>query len=385
MERVSQISKEKKIALLFNKPGVYPGFERVVSAHIQLPMQTAKLMQKSGIDCVIITTQLPANQVLPSVFNEINYKSIYFVPDLNKQGRRSAALEGQRSGVKILKTFAYIISVIKAVNKNNINVLHVFGTKKFILLAVLFKVLLPRLKLIWTTENRCEKSYRFIDYLINKFVCTLITTTEYVKSTCKFHHNVRLIRPGIARNFIINNDVVKKRVLFWRDASPENGADIALKVFRNLASEFRDIIFTFAVRPHWNAVVNMSSCDKDNIEYLEYPYKNGNTIDKLLSESICVVFPFRELSTNPQLVVIETLNAGVPVICSSIESNEEILKQVGLNFGLGENVVDYVTHLKGMLYSHTVNKKINVKCLNNLNKRYNWKEYLTGCLSIYDE
>lgn len=373
---------DKKIAVMFNKPGVFPGFENVVSAHIQLPLKTVKLLQDDRRDCMVITTQIPNNQVMPNCFKGIDPASICFVSDLNKQGRHSAALEGQVQGIKLTKFILNFFQVVRALKKNKINVLQVFGTKKFVLLAILYKFFCPGLKLIWTTENKYKGSSIAIELLMAKAVDAIVTTTEYVKSTLGFHHNVKLISPGVARSFDIDDEATRRRVLFWRDPSSENGADIALEVFKRLAPKYKNILFTFAVRPHWNAVMNESNCDEVNIEYYEYPYKEVS-LDQLLSESIVVLFPFRELSTNPQLAVIETLNAGVPVICSSVESNKEILKNTNLEFGLYDEADKYVEQLDKFLQAFNISGKIDKSSIQNLDKFYNWDCYIQQCLDVY--
>ena len=373
---------DRKIAVMFNKPGVFPGFENVVSAHIQLPLKTAKLLQDNNRDCLVVTTQIPKNQVAPNCFNDISSNSVLFVSDLNKQGERSAALEGQVKGVRFRKFVLNYLQVVWALKKNKINVLQVFGTKKFILLAILYKIFCPSLKLIWTTENKCKKSSKIIELLIDKAVDTIVTTTEYVQSTLGFHKDVRLIRPGVARIFNLDSSATKKRVLFWRDPSVENGADIALKVFKALASKYEDILFTFAVRPHWNTVVSENDCDAENIEYYEYPYKNIS-LDQLLSESVAVLFPFRELSTNPQLAVIETLNAGVPVICSSVESNAEILRNCNLDFRLFDEVDKYTEELDKVLEKFVSSGEVDQSSIQKLEKFYNWSSYIKQCQDVY--
>jgi len=373
---------DKKIAVMFNKPGVFPGFENVVSAHIQLPLKTAKLLQDDKRDCMVITTQIPNNQVMPNCFSDIDPASICFVSDLNKQGNRSAALEGQVQGIKLSKLILNCLQVVRALKKNRINVLQVFGTKKFVLLAILYKFFCPGLKLIWTTENKYKGSPKAIELLITKEVDTIVTTTEYVESTLGFHHNVKLISPGVARSFDIDGEATRRRVLFWRDPSSENGADIALQVFKKLAPKYKKILFTFAVRPHWNAVINESDCDEGNIEYYEYPYKEVS-LDQLLSESIVVLFPFRELSTNPQLAVIETLNAGVPVICSSVESNKEILRNTNLDFGLYDEVDKYVEQLDKFLQTFNISGKVDQSSIQKLEKFYNWDCYVKQCQDAY--
>lgn len=75
------------------------------------------------------------------------------------------------------------------------------------------------------------------------------------------------------------------------------------------------------VRPYFDEI-DVSS-DLKNIEVYKFPYKNNITLEHILSETILCIFPFREFSTNPQLSILETLQIGIPCICSDIESANE--------------------------------------------------------------
>ena len=369
---------------MFNKPGVFPGLEDVVSAHIQLPVYTSMLLSKHEIENIVISTVVPDNQVLPNLFREINPDIVSLVPDPNKQGGRSVVIDGHIKGVENHKLLKHVVSVVKVLKREGVKVLHVFGTERYALFSILFRFLLPRLKIVWTTENFSDDTSWLQRQLIKKCINRVLTTTSFVKSKYAYCPDVRLASRGIVRQFELKRDAQKRRVLFWRDPSRENGADIAFDVFKNLSNKYPEIIFTFAVRPHWDSVVSPEDCvDFDNIEMHVFPYDDGVTIEKLLSESICVIFPFRELSTNPQLALIETLYAEIPVICSNVESNEEILDRVGMNYELTDNADDYAKKLSTILDDYLQKDEIHRPLKRQMDEFYNWDSYVNACIDSY--
>ena len=132
--------------------------------------------------------------------------------------------------------------------------------------------------------------------------------------------NARTIKHGITRYIRLENSE-KKRITFWRDPSYENGADIAKAVFENLAIKYPNILFTFMVRPYFDEI-DLTS-EHANVEVFKFPYVDNVSIEQVLGETIACLFPFRELSTNPQLSILETLKIGIPCICSRVESASE--------------------------------------------------------------
>ena len=376
--------RDKNVAILFNKPGVFPGLEEVVSAHIQLPAFTSSLLCQEEIQNVVVSTELPENQVLPNILRDMQDGSLLLVPDPNKQGTRSVVIEGQIKGVNPLKLAKYVFSVSAILFKKKIKVLHVFGTEKFALLSILFRLALPWLRIVWTTETFNSTSSWLKKQLLAKGISRILTTTEFVKSKYDFCPDVRVAGRGIVRQFQLASGTEKNRVLFWRDPSWENGADIALAVFKKLAARYPSIRFTFAVRNHWDPVVTPEDCaDFQNLEMHAFPYENGVTIEGLLSETICVLFPFRELSTNPQLAVVETLFAEVPVVCSSVESNAEVIRQVGMDYGLTDDVDEYAEKLSELLDDYLERGEIRRPDRQQMKTAFDWKSYVDACIDSY--
>ena len=58
-------------------------------------------------------------------------------------------------------------------------------------------------------------------------------------------------------NFEIHNNLkIKKRILYWRDPTYQNGADIVEKLFMGLSKTHKKIKFTIAVRSHSENLFN---------------------------------------------------------------------------------------------------------------------------------
>src|SRR5690606_13818563 len=121
------------------------------------------------------------------------------------------------------------------------------------------------------------------------------------------------VRHGIVRDLRaeIRDEVIgeKRRVLFWRDPSLNNGADVCAKVYDMLAPEFPDISFDMAIRPHWSAVEGLDelAAKHENVNIYRFPYEDGITLPKLVLESLCVMLPFRRMTICPQLAIAESL------------------------------------------------------------------------------
>jgi glycosyltransferase involved in cell wall biosynthesis len=374
--------RRRKVAILYNKTGVFPEFSDVVSAHIQLPVHTSKLLKLAGCENITITTQIPSNQVMPNILQKL--EDVLFVPNPNKQKDKSAALEGHKKGVYLFKFLLYLKSIYSILVSHDISILHVFGTQKFALSTVPLCILKRNLRIVWTTESVYTKKSYLSNFLISKYIKDICTTTSFVKKSLDFHPNIRLLHRGNIRYFSITEVRKKNRILFWRDPSIENGADIALDVYKRLANNYKNIKFTFAFRPNIDTQVELSDISHfTNIEIYNFPYKQGISLEGLLSESICAFFPFRYLSTNPQLAVFETLSAGIPVVCSSVESNQEFLKVADLDFQLSEDVDEYVKVLSDILDDYEQSGKLPTWNQLAFNERYNWDRYVEECVEVY--
>jgi len=363
------------VGILFNKPGVFKEHEEAVSGHIQLPMKTYFLLHDQGITTKIITTKVPDNQTLPSSFDSVDFRDIKFITDPNKQKQKSVVKEGHIKGVVFVDLLRFAWDLYGVISKNGIKTLLVFGTPKFAAFSGLIKFLNPFIKLVWITEFSSEPPARALDFLKSMTFSRIFSTTKFVKSSSAIRSKIQYLPKGNNRELAVIDSATKDRVLFWRDPSYENGADIALRIFEKMAPQYSQVKFTFAVRPHWDSLIP-DDFNHSNIEIYHFPYAYPTTLEGLLSQSICVCSPYRKLSVNPQLALVETLMAGVPVVSSNVESCKEYLEVANQNAELEDNVDEYVTEIKKILDNHFSGKgSQNLPNVAALKAEYCWDKY----------
>jgi len=323
--------------------GVHKNYENVRSAHIQIPVELTKKLQNFGDKVHFFTNQLRHDTKLPKELEETN---IVTIPDPRKRNAKTVMYSGFSKKIDLINIIKGIYSIIKFSKQNELDVLHFMnGSISVGIYASITAIFSTRAKVFWTPSTTLKNHYGITKYLFS-FLDGMISHTDYHRlHNSKLFKDVKTIKHGISRNIKLTSSN-KKRVTFWRDPSYENGADIAKVVFENLANEFPEIIFTFMIRPYFDEI-DVNSEFK-NIEVFKFPYQNDITLENILSESIVCVFPFREFSTNPQLSILESLQIGIPCVCSDIESASE--------YGIDEklliknhNIKDYESAIKMVL------------------------------------
>jgi len=177
-------------------------------------------------------------------------------------------------------------------------------------------------------------------------------------------------------------------VLFWRDARHENGVDIAIRSFQKLAPKYPHVRFVFAVRPrdeYEDALFRLSRTIQ-NVAVHIYPYRNGVSLAGLLGEALFVVQPFRRLSVNPQMCILETLYAGVPVITTEIESNPEVVhhEENGLLIP-PDDEPSLSAGIERLLCDHCLLAELSRSARPSTQRQWSWELFASGLLQTYDE
>lgn len=359
------------------------GFEGVVSAHVQLPLKTANLLKNANVKTYILTNRFKEDRTLPAMLDpEIE---IVFISDPMKRGDRPVMHSGPSKNVNAYSVLSLIIEIVIFCKRKNINVLHLFGSEKLGYLAGLLKFFMRKTKIVWTCNTGEFSSNKSLikNFILSNVDC-FITSTNYMLNQARYLRCKKLVAThGVIRTFKVNrNSGSLDTVLFWRDPSYENGADLCVEAFRMLAPRFPEINFILAVRPHWNMVKEMNEIEESltNIKVYKFPYPGQVTLDDLLSRAIVCVFPFRKLSTNPQWAILESIISGVPVIASNVGSNNEIIDNGSdlLNYHDLDELVRLINkHIekntgKQHAYSSTVKLQ-----------KWNWDNYLEKILSAY--
>ncbi|MCA9423234.1 MAG: glycosyltransferase family 4 protein, partial [Nitrospira sp.] len=232
---------------------------------------------------------------------------------------------------------------------------------------------------------------RWLYRLLCRRLDVIFATSEYVRegwmAYCKKDLS-RVLYPGVIKD--MGADFVsgeRRSVLFWRNANRENGADIACTAVKNLAGRMKDIDFVFAVRPSDELEAKLLELEREfsNVYVHLYPYSDGVTLQELLNRSLFVLAPFRYLSMNPQMAILETLYAGVPVVASDVESNSELVVngETGIVFASKEaSVLEDI--IENLLKDRAYLMKLQKNARPLTAKKWNWRDYQEGLIAIVE-
>ncbi|MCA9423029.1 MAG: glycosyltransferase, partial [Nitrospira sp.] len=308
--------KKIKIGFIVSQVANAPGFENVVSGHVQLPLHTMKLLEEDGNEVQLLTTEFNGAQTLPKFLpsgvtvHQIphGYRA---VPGENNQG-------GPTPGLHFLKILKQLHQIKRIVQKERFDILHFFGGYRLAYLAASIRFIGVKTPKVFTISIDPFPDPRWpASKLLWKQFKAILTTTEYMAAKGRSKGlSVRVIKHGVVRDIQaeLQEQTVSPphRVLFWRDPSLGNGADVCLEVYKALAPRYPDVSFDFAVRPYWKPVPGILELVNEypNVHVFQFPYSNGMSLAKLLAESICVLLPFRGLSVNPQFSILESMQSG---------------------------------------------------------------------------
>jgi glycosyltransferase involved in cell wall biosynthesis len=136
--------------------------------------------------------------------------------------------------------------------------------------------------------------------------------------------NAKVIYPGIDPQPYRSQEVKENWFLFFNRISSFKGADVAIRIAKNLGIKLKVAGHDgyFASDPSYVDMIR-KECDGEQIEYLgEVSFEEK--VD-LLSRAKALLFPFRWLESF-SLVVIEALLSGCPVICTALGGPREIIE-----------------------------------------------------------
>jgi len=363
-----------------------------ISGHVQMPLVSANILKKHGYNVTLITSRAPEGYQLPLIASKglINIETVI-----------SASKKWPKQGTRLLRVPLLINELRKLILSSNFDIIHAFGDIGTAYLLGLLKATKISAMTFMTFHNFSICSSPFIKLLTTKLlknVDVLTTLTNYTKmqilqsglSSAVDESKVIVMRPGIGKQSMVDrvSSLNSRRcVLFWRNANRENGADICAKVFKQLSGEYPDVNFIFAVRPgdeYEGELLRISQIYK-NIELLLYPYPDNIQIEDLLASAIVVVLPFRKLSINPQLAILETLASGTPLITTPVESNREIIEHRKTGILVSPSVNEITTAVRELLSKPSFAKRIGINAKCYIQKEWNWEKYGEELIKLYEE
>ncbi len=122
-----------KIGFVVTNVAVTPGWEKVVSAHVQLPCHTMQLMAKAGHEVQLITTSVGRDQIIPPILPPET-----IVHQLTSRVWKASSppmLAGRSEGHSFSGLIQLVHGLVKIVRSERYDILHFFGSNKIAALA----------------------------------------------------------------------------------------------------------------------------------------------------------------------------------------------------------------------------------------------------------
>ncbi len=381
-----------KIGVYVSAAAVQRGYERNVSGHIQIPMRSLELLRAAGHDARLLTNWYDEEtHTLPACAP--SDVPIHLIEDARVRGSVHESKGAHRKGVRVGSLRRQIGQLLSISRDESFDVLHLYGVNRTAHLGGLLKVLGLRAPVV-CTMFRADFPERFgvLTKQLWKRVDALVTATEFVRKNIQGAGlDATIIRHGIVRDLRaeVEDESIgaKNRVLFWRDPSENNGADICAKVYDALAPKYPDISFNLAIRPHWAEVEGLDelAARHPNVNVYRFPYEPGITLPKLVLESLCVLLPFRRMTICPQLAIAESLAVGVPVVATDLWSNNELITP-GRNGDLVPvgDVNATIAAVEGVIKDRDHALQMGRDAAVDLRAQWNWDDYVDETVAVYE-
>lgn len=361
-----------------------------VSGHIQLPLHSLSLLRDAGHDVHLITHRFGADRSIPACMPQD--VPIHFVDDARVRGGNFNPALGNKQGLRLGRLRRQVVQMKQIASEERLDVLHFYGNTRTITLAGLTRWCGLKCPVIVTLCGAPQQR-RFLPFkFLSRRVSAVLTATAFVRDECaRGGLEVQLLRHGLIRDLTteLDGETVqpRHRVLFWREASEWNGGDVCLEAFDELAPEFPDLSFDFAIRKFWQEVPGLAELERRhaNFHVYRFPYPDGMSLAKLIAESLLIVLPFRRLSFQPQLAIAESLAAGVAVVSTEIESTPELITpgRTGTLVASG-NAPALVEAIKTMLCERERTLEMGRQSALDLAREWNWDGYARTLESVYN-
>ncbi|QEG34693.1 glycosyltransferase family 4 protein [Bythopirellula goksoeyrii] len=377
-----------KVGLMVTGIGVPKGREQNVSGHVQLPMHTATLLREAGVEVRLITTCFREDYVLPKVVPGPAVVPLHFVTDGRRRGE--VGKQNIKAGYYPLAMVKHLREILRLTRDLKLDMLHLFGADRMTLLAGLLNMLGSSCPVISTAYKPPHPGIWAPLYRKSKAIAC---STQFVANKCaSVGGKAQLVRPGITRDFRTELNGCepgeRKRVLFWREGTYEQGCDLVLTAFDALAPQYPELSFDLALRENRFEVPGVQAlCEKhENVSVFRFPYPDEISLARLIAESLCVVLPFRKLTIQPQLAIAESLKAGVATICTELGSCSELVlhEKTGLVVP-AEDDTALTSAIKELIEDAEGTLRMGQEAERDIEARWNWNKYTEELLKLYDK
>lgn len=298
-----------------------------------------------------------------------------------------------------LRFIRHLVQLYALLRRNRSTVVHFFGMKRIGLLCGALSGWPCCFKTIYTPVHYASPFHDPVRawaerWLLGRIDRILPTSDHIARMLTQIGVHVdAVLRPGVVRDLsgevawqASHRGVSRRSVLFWRDATHQNGVDVAVEVFRQLAQAYPNMDFVFAIRFEDQTAKNMYAlaAERENVKVLRFPYPQGVNMAYLLQNAVCVLMPMRELSVQPQFAILESMMAGVPVVASNVESNAELIDSGVTGFLFEpEDSVAAANAVKALIDNQELGRAISRVAQADVRKRYNYPRLARRLEHIY--
>ncbi len=375
------------------------GYERNVSGHIQIPLHALQLLGERGHEVHLITNEFGDDRVLPWCMPDNAH--VHYVLDSR---RRLGSLEKKRppvEGVYPLRFLRQVRQIKGIAEKHGFDIMHFSGQPRTVQLGAIVKLVGLRVPTVGSLFGPLTRGGFRSGFLLRR-AGPIITATNFVAETCSLYGvKPHVLRHGLVRDFRqewmaeregaaggTGSEAVRKhRVLFWRDLTRWQGADVAIAAFDTLASEFPHLTFTFAVRPQLKETPGLDELQQKhaNVQVYRFPYPPGVSLAGLIHEAVCAVMPFRRFTMQPQLAIAESLAAGVPVVASDVESASDLVSHEQSGYLVPPGDVEATTAaLRLLLHDPHQAEVMGRAAEEEMAAKWNWDRYVDQIEQLYE-
>lgn len=301
--------------------GVEPGYEQNVSGHAQIPLHAARLLHEAGHEVRIIGTMDGPGQTMPQMLPDLPFHRL-----VDPRARSAARPPSTRP----LRAVHHAIQLVQHVASSRIDLLHAFGAPRTAAsLGLLRRLGLIRVPIVFTLLRPLPAASQMPPSSMAAIDIFTTSTSFLAASVDGIGLHSSRLRHGAIRALLNNTELreTPDRVLFWREATWQNGCDLVVSAFDSLASRFPDLRFSLALRPSRQEVQGIPelSAKHPNVEVFRFPYDEGPDLATLVAESLLICLPFRRQTLHPQLSVLESLDAGVPTVVLDVGDMGEVI------------------------------------------------------------
>jgi len=369
------------------------GFSKNVSGHVQMPLHAMRLLADAGHEVHLITN--PPTDDRPDLPDMLPSNiTVHYVKDGRKRTKVVDGVGGKSTGISIMSFVKQIRQIKTIIKDRDIELLHSYGyggTATLTAMLGFAGVRIPKIVTLYGLRDVNSAKDSVFRNMWNRL--TLVSPTSYVAELCtQSNLDVTTVRHGSIRDFVNelgeNPITPMPRVLFWRDPTLENGADICVEAFNTLAPQYPDVSFEMAIRPHWNEIDGIEELEAAhaNVHVHKFPYKDGVNLADLVTGSCIIALPFREHSIHPQLAIAESLSAGVPVVTSDLCSAPELVQDgvTGRVVPVGD--VQATTEAIDQLLSEPeLAKTMGTNASASMKKKWGWQHYVEEICTVYEK